>query len=121
MGVVADRVADVQILDLGDGDDVAGDGLVDRLLRLALHEEQAAAARRFAGAQIEERLLAVDLAGKDAEEAQVADELVGQRLEDLADELADSVGSIVDLVGLVAGALDGRALLALHRRQGEVG
>ena len=31
------RVADVQVLDLGDGDDVAGDGLVHGLLRLALH------------------------------------------------------------------------------------
>ena len=29
-GVDADGVADVQVLDLGDGDDVAGDGLGDR-------------------------------------------------------------------------------------------
>ena len=43
MGVGADRVADVQVFHLGDGDDVAGDGLGDRLLRLALHEQQAAA------------------------------------------------------------------------------
>ena len=46
LGAGADGVADVQVLHLGDGDDVAGDRLGDVLLRLALHVQQAAGARR---------------------------------------------------------------------------
>ena len=42
-GVIADRVADVQIIDLGDGEDVAGDRLGDVAVLAALHEQQPAA------------------------------------------------------------------------------
>ena len=118
-GGVAERVADAQILDLGDGDDIAGNGLGDRLLRLALHEQQAAAARRFAGADVDNRLLGRDLAGQDAEEAQVADELVRQRLENLGDALGRVAGLNLNLDRLVAGALRALVLVCLKGR-GEV-
>ena len=63
-----------------------------------------------------------ELAREDAEEAQVADELVGERLEDLADELAPTRSApAATSCRLVAAALGGGALRALHRRQGEVG
>ena len=73
---------------------------------------------RLAGARVDERLLGGELAGEDAEEAQVADELVVERLEDLADELARLGRLERDLLGLVAAALDGRALLALQPATG---
>ena len=86
------RVADVQIFDFGEGDDIAGHGFRDRVELLALHDLQAAERQRLARAQIDDLLLADSLPPIDADEAEIADEFVGQRLEHLADELAVVVG-----------------------------
>ena len=69
MGVGADGVADVQVLDLGDGDDVAGDGFRDRLAGFALDQQQAAATAAAAGAMVDDLLFGGDLSGQDAEVA----------------------------------------------------
>ena len=108
--IFADRVAHLQVLDLGEGDDVAGDGLGHGFLRLALHDEQAAGARRLAGAGVDDRLLGRDLARDDLDEAQVADELVVERLEHFADELRRLAGFEDDLLL----PLPGHARQALH-------
>ena len=52
---VADRVGDVQVVELGDGHDVAGDRLVDFLLLLALEHVDVAGLGRLAAAQVDER------------------------------------------------------------------
>ena len=69
-----------------------GAGLGDVLGALALHE-QVADAQRLPGPQVDQRCGCVESSRNHADEAQVADELVGDGLEHLADELACSVGS----------------------------
>ena len=75
-------------------------------------------ARRLAGALVDDRLLGGDLARIDAEEAEVADELVGERLEHLGRRTRRlgrarvSTSAALSPVPLIGGAL-----LALRRRQ----
>ena len=86
--MIADRVAYVQIIDLGDGEDVARDRHGDVAVLAALHEQQPRRPRRLAGARVDQRLIRLVAARQDANETQVADELVGDGLEDLTDKLS---------------------------------
>ena len=85
---VADGVRDVQVVELGDGDDVAGDRLGHLLLLLALEHVDVPGLGRLAAPQVDERGVGRDPAAEDAEVAQLAHELVVGRLEDLGDERA---------------------------------
>ena len=69
---------------------------------------------------VDDGLLGRELAGIDAEEAQVADELVGKRLEHLGDELGPRSAQSSTVVGLVAGALGGGPFRAPAPATGEV-
>ena len=82
------RVVDVQVVELGDGDDVAGDRLLHLFLGLALEPVEVAGLGGLAGAEVEQRRVAGDPARVDAEEAELAHEQVVGRLEDLGDQLA---------------------------------
>src|SRR5262245_53891544 len=65
----ADRVTDVQTIDLGHGDEIAGDSLGDWSAGLALYLEQAGDASAFAGTGIERLVGWSDLALQDSDVA----------------------------------------------------
>ncbi len=117
MNVGGNRVADVQVLDLRHRHDIAGDRLGDWFLLLSLHEQKRADARRLAGAHVDKWLLRGHLSGQNAEERQVADELVGQRLEDLGHELAGFVGLDDNFVGALGRPLGPLAFVCLGGRR----
>ena len=79
-----DSVSPVAVTDeLGDGADLAGLELADRLLLLAVQEEQLADALLVVAVPgVPDMALGVERAGQDAEVGQPADERVGGGLED---------------------------------------
>ena len=85
---VAHGVRDVQVVELGDRHDVAGDRLVDFLLLLALEDVDVPGLGRLAAPQVDERRVGGDAAAQDAQVAELAHELVVDRLEHLGDQRA---------------------------------
>ena len=79
---IGQRVARAGLLQLGQGDDVAGAGFFDGLGLLALHEQDVAGALLLAGALVEQLGVGGDLAREDAGEVDAAGELVVDGLED---------------------------------------
>ena len=82
MSRVGQRVAGAGLLELGQGDDVAGAGLFDGLGLLALHEQDVAGALLLARALVEQLGVGGDLAREDAGQVHAAGELVVDGLED---------------------------------------
>ncbi len=109
---VAHRVGDVQVVELGNGHQVARDGLGDFLLGLALHHVNVAGLGRFAGAEVDQGGVGGQASRKDSQIIDLAHERVVRDPEDLGHEgavlggsdfhlgLAVSVGGeSVDVVG----------------------
>ena len=85
---VADRVGDMEVVELGDGHDVAGDRHGDFFLLLALKDVDVPRLGRLAAAQVDERRVGGQLTGQDPQVAELTHELVVDGLEDLGDERA---------------------------------
>ena len=96
---------------LGDGPDLARLELADRLLLLAMEEEQLADPLVLVAVGVPGVGLAVERAAQDPEVRQAADERIGRGLEHAGDERPVRVGSDRDrLVGLGVAGLDRRLL-----------
>ena len=85
---VAHGVGDVQVVELGDGHDVAGDRLVDFFLLLALEHVDVPGLGGLAAPQIDERRVGGEPPAQDAQVAELAHELIVNRLEHLGDQRA---------------------------------
>ncbi len=83
---VADRVGDVKIVELGDGDDVAGDRFLDFFLLLALHDVNVAGLGGLAAAEVDDCRVVGEPAAQDPQIAELAHELVVDGLEHLRDQ-----------------------------------
>jgi len=118
MGRITERVAGADVLETGQGDDVAGIGLLDVLAVVRMHQEHAADALLLVAGRVDDALAGFDLAGIDAAEGDRADEGV---VHDLEGEHREGilVRRIADggLFGLEIDAFD-RA--AIDRRRQEV-
>ena len=117
LGVGAQRVARHDVLELGDGADVAGDEAVGGLALLAHRLEHLAEALLQAAAGDDHVGVAAERALEDAEHVDVAAERVGERLEDEGDRGLRGVAVELDL-GLAA-ERPGRRRVGGRRRQGE--
>ena len=108
----AERVAGLGHGQLGDGADLAGLELADRLLLLAVEQQELADPLVLAARGVPDVGLRVERPGQDAQVGQPADERVGGRLEDADQERAVLVGGDLDrrarLVGRLGRRLVGR-------------
>ena len=109
--VVVQDVADVQLVDLRDGADVAGDDAVDLVVRLAVQVEDVAEFHGLLRMADDDLGLAGHDAAVDAEDRQLPDEWIGRDLEDVGDRLAG------DVLG-VGKRLDDVFVVADHHRPG---
>jgi hypothetical protein len=100
-GVVQHRV-EADLVDLGDGGDVAGHRLRHLDVVLALQHEEAAHLERLAAVADVEEAVARDGALVHAEHAHAADERVDRDLEDVGQDMAGGVGHGDDRLGGVA-------------------
>ena len=111
------RVARLGDGQLGDRTDLAGLQLADRLLLLAVQEQQLADALLLAAGRVEDGRLAVERAGYDAQVRESADERIRRGLEDPNDERAGRIGRHLHVAfRLRVPCLDGR----LVRGRGEI-
>ena len=83
---VADRIRDVEIVELGDGNDIAGDGFGDLFLLFSLHHVDVACLGGLAAAEVDNGRVVGQPAAQDSQIAQLTHELVVDRLEDLRDQ-----------------------------------
>ena len=111
----AERVGDLDILDLGDGEDIARDALRDRLGLSAEHAEELRHALAVARARDHGVGVMRKRALENPEVGQLADERVGDRLEDLRDQRRGRVRAQLDFLVLLRVLRDDLALL--HRRR----
>ena len=107
-----------KVFDLGHGDDVAGDGFRIGFCVLPCMSSRPPVRDDLPVRRLTSGCSAVDLAGVDADEAEIAHELVVQRLEHLADELG-RFGRLEFHSAPCRPALGRSPLLALHWGQGK--
>ena len=106
---IAERVAGGRVLEAGQRDDVAGEGLFDVGARIRMHLQHAADALLLALHRVVERNALGELARIDAGEGERADERVVHDLEREHRQRLVVVGVTLDLgIGLGVDALDGR-------------
>ena len=114
--VDAQRVAGLGHGQLGDRADLAGLELADRLLLLAVEQQQLADPLVLAAGRVPDVGLRMERARQDAQVGQPADERVGRGLEHADEERAGLVGRDLDGRAALVGRLDRR----LVGRGGEV-
>ncbi len=85
---VADGVRDVQVVELGDGDDVAGDRFGDLFLLLPLHHVDMPGLGGLSAAEIDDRRVVRQPTAQDSQIAELAHELIVDGLEHLGDQRA---------------------------------
>ena len=78
---IAQRVAGAGVLEAGQRDDVAGEGFLDVLAVVGVHQQHAADALALVLGRVEDRGAGLDLAGIDAAEGDRADERIVHDLE----------------------------------------
>ena len=111
---IAQRVAGAGVLEAGQRDDVAGEGLFDVLAVVGVHQQHAADALAPVLGRVDDRGAGLDLAGIDAAEGDRADERI---VHDLEREHGERIGVVrhahdfgagVDVDALDAAAIDRR-------------
>ena len=109
--------AGVQVFALGDGDDLARAGVVDRVRVAPLHFEQRAELDPLARVGGVDGGVAFERAGEDAQEAEPLDERIDAGLEDLRRQRRRGVGLERHLVAVgIAATGDGRSAAARRWR-----